>query len=293
MRDDLIQRRRFYAEELEAACGLTSPAIVEAFAAVPRERFLGPGPWQVCGFDADLKGVKYRATTDADPRHVYHNVAIAIDQSRVLNNGQPGTIAAWIQWLEPARGERVVHVGTGTGYYTAVLSEIVGHEGSVRGFEVDEHLAARARENLAPYPNVTVTCGDAAELDGTADVILINAGATHAPPSWLAALAEGGRLLLPLTVTAPGVTNPTMPGKGAVLKVTRKGEGFAAGFGSIVAIYACATARDEGMNATLGRAMMGWKMHEVQSVRTDPHAADDSCWAHHDGFCLSKQRTGQ
>ena len=103
MRDDVMQRRRFYAEEIEAACGLTSPAIVEAFAAVPRERFLGPGPWQVCGFDADLKGVKYRATPDADPRHVYHNVAIAIDQSRVLNNGQPGTIA-----LRPLADERSV-----------------------------------------------------------------------------------------------------------------------------------------------------------------------------------------
>src|SRR5512138_3114603 len=123
MRDDVVQRRRFYAEEIEAACGLTSPAIVEAFAKVPRERFLGPGPWQLCGFDADPRGVKYRATPDADPRHVYHNVPIAIDQSRVLNNGQPATLATWMQWVDPARGERVVHIGTGTGYYTAILSE--------------------------------------------------------------------------------------------------------------------------------------------------------------------------
>ena len=65
--------RRFYAEEVETACGLRTRALVDALAAVPRERFLGPGPWLV----ADMFGAP-RATPDDDPRRVCHNVAIAI-----------------------------------------------------------------------------------------------------------------------------------------------------------------------------------------------------------------------
>jgi protein-L-isoaspartate(D-aspartate) O-methyltransferase len=288
MNDPLAAARRFYSEEIQAVTGLTSPAIVEAFATVPREDFLGDGPWQVCGFDLDPRGVRYRPTPDADPRHVYHNVAIAIDKSRVLNNGQPGTIAAWIQWLEPSPGDRAIHIGTGTGYYTAILSEVVGRGGSVLGFEVDQGIAARARENLRPYANVTLVCGNASELATTADVILVNAGATHALPCWLDALADNGRILIPLTVESPGISSPVMPGKGAVLRITRKGGALAAAFGPMVAVYSCATARDPEMNAALGRALMQWKLHEVRSIRREPHTADDSCWAHKEGFCISR-----
>src|SRR5215510_1200244 len=81
--------RRFFAEEIEACAGLRTPGLVDAFAAVPRERFLPPGPWvRRSEFLAD-PSLPAQVTPDADPRHVYHNVVLAIDPARQLFNGQP------------------------------------------------------------------------------------------------------------------------------------------------------------------------------------------------------------
>jgi protein-L-isoaspartate(D-aspartate) O-methyltransferase len=126
---DLELRRRFFAEELEAVCTLKSPALVDAFATVPREQFLRPGPWTVLGEGDALSLPKARITPDADPARVSHNVAIAIDPARQLFNGQPGTIGSWIDALELAPGARVLHVGCGLGYYTGVMAHCVGAAG--------------------------------------------------------------------------------------------------------------------------------------------------------------------
>jgi protein-L-isoaspartate(D-aspartate) O-methyltransferase len=108
--------RRFYAEEIAAVTALRSPALVEAFAKVPRENFLGPGPWEIAGADFSMgPQVSYRATQDADPRRIYHNVVVVIDRKRNLNNGHPGTLAAWLDRLEVAPGEQVFHIGAGLG----------------------------------------------------------------------------------------------------------------------------------------------------------------------------------
>src|SRR5919198_4137946 len=116
---DLNLRRRFFAEELEAVCKLQSAALVDAFAAVPRERFLPPGPWTVVASpDLGLASVTTRTTEDADPARVCHNIAVAIDPARQLFNGQPGTLAIWMDALDLAPGARVLHVGCGLGYYT-------------------------------------------------------------------------------------------------------------------------------------------------------------------------------
>jgi protein-L-isoaspartate(D-aspartate) O-methyltransferase len=66
-----------YAEEIEATANIQSAAIVDALATVPREQFLGPGPWLVRG-EGGLQ-TPPRTTSDGDPRHVYHNLAVAID----------------------------------------------------------------------------------------------------------------------------------------------------------------------------------------------------------------------
>ena len=54
-----------------------------------------------------------------------------------------------------------MHIGTGTGYYTAIMACLVGPSGKVTGIELDASLAARARENLSSYPNVLIVNGDA------------------------------------------------------------------------------------------------------------------------------------
>jgi protein-L-isoaspartate(D-aspartate) O-methyltransferase len=82
--------------------------------------------------------------------------------------------------MDIQEGDRVVHAGCGTGYYTAVIAHIVGSSGHVAALEFDPVLASRAKSNLQGFPNVNVIAGDATIYDpGLADAILINAGATH------------------------------------------------------------------------------------------------------------------
>ena len=103
---DLALRRRFFAEEIEAVARLRSAALVDALAAVPREQFLRPGPWTVLA-ELDVTGAgpaKMRETADADPARVYHNIGVAIDPARQLFNGQPATLAPWIDALELTPG---------------------------------------------------------------------------------------------------------------------------------------------------------------------------------------------
>src|SRR5204863_6721453 len=119
-------------------------------AAVPRERYLPPGPWTVLA-ETDFTGAgpaRMRATPDADPARVYHNIGVAIDPSRQLFNGQPATLAPWIDALDLTPGARVLHVGAGLGYYTAVMAHVAGPAGRVLAFEADPALAEDARANL-------------------------------------------------------------------------------------------------------------------------------------------------
>src|SRR5262245_8963767 len=150
---DLVQRRRFFAEDLETRCRLRSRALVDAFATVPRERFLRAGPWTVVAAP-DLRGGPggtTRLTPDADPAHVYQDIVVVIDPGRQLVNGQPGSLAPLIDALDLTPGSRVLHVGCGLGYYTAVMAECIGAGGRVVAIEVDEALAEEARRNLSPY----------------------------------------------------------------------------------------------------------------------------------------------
>ena len=123
-RMDLDTQRQFYAEEIRAVANLQSEVLVQAFAKVPREYFLGPGPWQIV-VPSEPGSFSYRTTDDADPRHLYHNVLVAIDAERRLNNGQPSGLALWSDALDLQKGDRVVHIGCATGYYTAILAEVI------------------------------------------------------------------------------------------------------------------------------------------------------------------------
>jgi protein-L-isoaspartate(D-aspartate) O-methyltransferase len=288
---DLDLRRRFFAEEIEAVGKLRSAALVDAFAAVARERFLRRGPWTVLA-DSDVlagPGMQMRLTPDADPARVYHNIVVAIDPARQLFNGQPGTIAAWLDALDLTAGARVLHVGCGLGYYTAVIAHCVGPAGRVVAFEVDEPLAAEARENLRSCPWVDVRCGDASEpLSETFDAILVNAGVTHPLDGWLDAVAPGGRTILPLTGTMAAM-GPNI-GKGPVLRLTKHEAGdFGARVFGFVAIYSALGLRDPGMNDKLGKAMMGGpaQWQAITRLRRDPHEPAAACWLHGATSCLS------
>lgn len=283
----LEEARRSYGEELRYVAHVQCEEVVRAFATVPRERFLGPGPWEI---HSEL-AMTYWKTPDADPRHLYHNVLVAIDRQRRLNNGSPALWAMLFDALHPRPRERATHVGCGTGYYSAVLAEIVGPGGRVCAIEIDSGLAVRARENLAHRPWVEVIAGDGTKLEtGPADVVVINAGATHPVLAWLEGLAPGGRMLLPLTVDGGAGF-----GGGGVLFIERRNGALAARFISRVGIFPCLGARDPELNRRLGEAF-GRGMQAalaVQSLRTDPHTDEERCWLHAEDFCLSTRAPGQ
>jgi protein-L-isoaspartate(D-aspartate) O-methyltransferase len=275
--------RRFFAEEIRLAAHVQTPALIEAFARVARENFLGPGPWKIASADVGMTGVVYTETADDDPCHVYHNVPIALDSARDLNNGQPGSLAHWIDALDLNGGERLFHLGCGVGYFTAIMVDVVGKTGQVIASEVDVDLAARAAKNLAEYPNVKVHCGDGGALDpGECDAILINAGVTHPHPLWLDRLRPGGRMVLPLTV--PMGRNL---GKGVMVRIVREPQGFSARAVTFVAIYSCASVRDAEFEALLGKAMVAGSLLKLRSIRRDVHEPDGTCAAHSKDFCLS------
>lgn len=287
---DLDLRRRFYAEEIEAVGKLRSPALVDALATVPRERFLRPGPWTIVA-EQDVLGFgppKTRQTPDADPARVYHNIGIAIDPARQLFNGQPSTLAPWIDALDLQLGARVLHIGAGLGYYTAVMAHCVGPRGRVVALEADAALADEARVNLASMPWVEVRADTSADPRGqTFDGILVNAGVTHVLASWMDALAPAGRMILPLTATMPAMGSI---GKGMVFLVTREGEAaFSAQLTGFVAVYSAVGLRDDSLNTSLGKAMMAapQRAASVTRLRRDPHESCLSCWHHTPAGCFS------
>ena len=266
--------RRSCAEELKYVAHIKSDALVRAFAKVPREQFLGPGPWRI------LSGEEYWTTEDDDPKHIYHNVLVAIDPVRRLNNGQPSFLAFLIDALDLKAGERVAHIGCGTGYYSAILAEVVGKKGRVTSVEIDQKLAARAKRNLSPWRQVSVMATDGSSCGlGTVGALLINAGATHPAAIWLDALAPGGRLILPLTVDN---------WNGWVLKVTRLASGYSARFISGVGIFPCDGARNRRANRQLKAAFQSGTQNTVRSLRRDRHKANRTCWLHGADFCLSR-----
>ena len=279
--------RRCYADEIRFVANLNSPALIEAFARVPREKFIGPGPWQVGSAEARALaavGIGTSAYVPVDdPRHLYHNVVVVLDAARDINNGQPSALALWINALQLEPGKRVYHLGCGVGYYTAIMAEVVGPSGSVVATEIDSNLAGRARENLSNYTNVQVHSVDGGEFDpGECDAMLINAGVTHPHPLWLDRLREGGRLVLPITLA----TSETI-GAGLMTKIVREGSRFSAHGVSPVGIYSCKSVRDPELEPLVRSAFTTQAFFKVKSLRCESHEQEATCLVHGRGVCFS------
>lgn len=256
--------RRFFAEFIVKSAGSSDQRLIDAFAAVPREDFVGPGPWQV------FVGSGYIPTISDDPRLLYQDVLIGFAPERKINNGQPSLHARCLAAAAPAPGEAVVHLGAGTGYYSAVLAALVGPRGSVVAVEREQDLAARAASSLSTLAKVEVRSASATETVMPAcDVIYVNAGATHPPAAWLDALRIGGRLVFPLTPNE---------GFGVMLLVTRRAaDVYAAAAFARAAFIPCIGARDDATSASLTQALERQSLKEVRSLRRDA-VPDDSAW---------------
>jgi protein-L-isoaspartate(D-aspartate) O-methyltransferase len=276
--------RTAYARLITAIAGVPADGtrIIEAFASVPRERFIGPAPWQV----VTLTG--YVTISCDEPAFLHQDFAVALKPDKQINNGQPSLHARCFAALQIKPGEKVFHVGAGSGYYSALLANLTGTGGAVIAYEVDKDLADKASANLAEYPNVTVQ--NRSGVEGPlpeCDVIYVNAGATAPLDVWLDALRPGGRLLFPLTGSQ---------GFGAMLLVTRTADSaFATRFVCQAAFIHCIDARDQETEQKLAEAfktggIMSFQrtggLWDVKSLRrnTEP---DGTCWFAGRGWWLS------
>jgi protein-L-isoaspartate(D-aspartate) O-methyltransferase len=270
--DRIASHRLLFSQLITAAAGLGGQRtrLQTALASTPREKFLGPGPWKI------FAGLGLIETPTDDPAFLYQDVVVAISPERKINNGQPMLHAVSLAALNIQEGESILHIGVGTGYYTALLAQLAGPQGSVTAYECEPDLAEAASRNLMNFANVTVHSRSGAEPPlSWCDAIYVSAGATSPLDVWLDALRPNGRLLFPLTpAEGPGGT----PGVGAMLLIVRLPDGrFTARFVCQAAFIPCVGARNPETAAKLSAAFKRGELRSVRSLRRNA-APDDTCW---------------
>ncbi|MCR9134867.1 MAG: SAM-dependent methyltransferase [Alphaproteobacteria bacterium] len=259
-RADIEEIRSFFAKLMAAASGSNDPRLERIFELVPREAFMGPGPWQI------RAGQTYVETPSDNPAYLYQNVLVALDAERQINNGEPFLHARWLGLAAPQAGETVTHIGAGTGYYSAILSMLVLPEGAVMAYEIDERLAERARYNLKPFENVSLV-GDSAVSTSLppSDLIYVNAGIVEPPVNWLEALKPGGRLIVPLC----------QPQKaGVAMLITKRSGGFEAKPVMPVWFIPCIGASEIAANIGEPDMAKAWNIRSVHYTKL--RAPDDT-----------------
>lgn len=271
----LNAHRKHYSQLVTAIAGVdpTNVNLISAFATVRREDYLGPGPWEI------RAGAGYSVTPTNDPAFLYQNVLVALRSEGRINNGQPSLHARCLDALKVSAGDTVLHVGAGTGYYTAILAELTGPSGSIFAYEIDDELAQRASENLQDRDNVQVQdcSGTIGELP-VCDVIYVNAGTTEPTSSWLDALKKDGRLLFPLTSTS---------GSGGMLLLQRIDDTqYSAKFLGPVNFIPCVGAREEKTAFELADKFKEGNAPKVKSFHRG-NSSDNTCWFKWDDCWLS------
>ena len=135
-----------------------------------------------------------------------------------------------------------------------------------------------------------MTAGDATTLRlPEADVIYVNAGCTEPSTTWLDRLADGGRLILPMTSNQGfGATSiERMATAGAVFRIERRGEDYLAAWISPVAIFPCAGSRDEISERALAEAFAKGGWQKVTRLYRDQRIPDERCWLRGSGWSFA------
>jgi protein-L-isoaspartate(D-aspartate) O-methyltransferase len=174
----LLKRQEMVRSQL-ASRDITDQRVLGAMAAVPRHLFV-PSSFR---------------------DQAYEDHPLPIDEGQTIS--QPYIVALMTQSLRLKEGDRVLEIGTGSGYQAAVLSHI---SENVYSIEIRENLAKTAQETLSSlnYGQVKVKWADGYfgwEEHAPFDAILVTCAANHVPPPLLKQLKEGGRLILPLGST--------------------------------------------------------------------------------------------
>lgn len=270
--------RRTYARHILAIAGVSAETefgrdLAAAFESIPREKFVGPPPWQLVSPEGYLQGASN------DPAVLYRDVLIPLGAGENLNNGQPSLHALCLRALAPQKGEVAIHIGAGAGYYTAILAMLVGETGRVFAYEIVPELARQAARSLIEFPQVVVYGRSGAEGPlPVCDLLYVSAAAAEPLPVWLDALKSEGRLLFPLE--AEGAA-------GQMLLITRKSDGsYPARFLCGVQFVACSGAQDSRSARALNAAFSRGHWSDVKRLYRDDQP-DESAWCSGQGWWLS------
>lgn len=190
--DFAIARRKMVEEQLKPR-GIRDARVLEAMLRVPRHEFVDPG-------------IAAQAYLD-------HPLNIGSKQTI----SQPYIVGLMTQALRLKGSEKVLEIGTGSGYQTAILAEICRHVYSVERIST---LSNRGRQTLyrLGYVNITLRIGDgtlAWPEEAPFDAILVTAAAPGIPPSYIEQLAKGGTLIMPRGETSAQ----------ELVRVTKRAEG--------------------------------------------------------------------
>ncbi|HOF50240.1 MAG TPA: protein-L-isoaspartate(D-aspartate) O-methyltransferase [Candidatus Colwellbacteria bacterium] len=169
-------------KHLETDGYIQTPVIAEAFRKIDRKDFVPP----------ELLG------------EAYFDSALAIGFEQTIS--QPLVVAFMLELLRPKPGERVLDVGSGSGWQAAILAELVGETGQVVGIERIKELAEKAKENIGKYGfidsgRVRIVVGDGSkkmENEPPFNKIIAAAAAEEIPESWKEELVVGGRIVAPV-----------------------------------------------------------------------------------------------
>lgn len=177
---DFERARRRMVDEQLIARGLRDPRVLAAMAELPRHLFVPPD-WR---------------------EQAYADTPLPLGPEATIS--QPYIVALMLEKAELATGDRVLEIGTGSGYQAALLAELGAETYSV---ELDARLSAQSARALlaAGHPEVQLRVGDGrAGWPEAAPfaVILVTAAAEAAPPALIEQLADGGRLLIPVETGA-------------------------------------------------------------------------------------------
>ena len=178
--DEPMSSKRALLDHLQYEVGvLQEPRLREAFEQIDR---------------ADFVPEEYRP-------EVYEDYALPIAEGQTIS--QPTTIAFMLEKLGVELGDRVLDIGSGSGWSTALLAYLVGSDGRVIGKEFVPDLASYGRANCAAYGFENVRIDEAgdelgAPADAPFDKILVSASAEALPETLISQLAPGGRMVIPL-----------------------------------------------------------------------------------------------
>ncbi len=148
----------------------------------------------------------------------YEDTPLPIGHGQTIS--QPYIVAYMTEALHLTKGDRVLEIGTGSGYQAAVLAELAG---KVYTIEIVKELADSARDRLERlgYKNIQVKHGDGYEgwpEFGPYDAIMVTAAPDHVPPKLLEQLATGGRMIVPVGSFFQDLYLVTKTGKGTEKK---------------------------------------------------------------------------